>query len=69
MFGAGTGPIWLSHVGCVGNENALEACPHPGWGIHGCGHGEDVSITCNASAIGELDRVKIVRHRRCRRYH
>ncbi|XP_031969074.1 antigen WC1.1-like [Corvus moneduloides] len=44
-FGQGTGRIWLQPV-CRGTEEALEECPHLGWGQHFCGHESDVGVTC-----------------------
>lgn len=44
---AGSGYIWLDNVHCIGNETALEQCPHRGFGINsGCGHNKDVGVTC-----------------------
>jgi len=53
-YGGGSGNIWLDNVGCTGNENALEDCPHAGWGAGNgnCGHYEDVAITCG-TVIGK----------------
>ena len=31
MYGQGSGPIWLTHVHCTGDEPALQACAHEGW--------------------------------------
>jgi len=45
-YGGGTGPIWMDHVGCRGSETHIFNCYHRGWGYHGCGHYEDVSIKC-----------------------
>ena len=45
-FGQGRGFIWLSNVNCLGNESSIDECPHPGWGIHNCGHWEDASVVC-----------------------
>ncbi|XP_056348337.1 LOW QUALITY PROTEIN: antigen WC1.1-like [Oenanthe melanoleuca] len=45
-FGQGTGRIWLQPVFCNGTENALEECPHFGWGRHFCGHERDAGVTC-----------------------
>ncbi|XP_031969076.1 antigen WC1.1-like [Corvus moneduloides] len=45
-FGQGTGRIWLQPFFCRGTEEALEKCPHIGWGRHFCGHESDVGVTC-----------------------
>ncbi|KAM7035040.1 scavenger receptor cysteine-rich type 1 protein M130-like [Acridotheres tristis] len=45
-FGQGTGRIWLQPFFCIGIENALQDCPHFGWGVHFCGHEWDVGVTC-----------------------
>ena len=42
----GTGQIWLDDVGCTGNETFLDNCPHQGWGIQNCNHGEDAGVEC-----------------------
>jgi len=47
---AGTGKIWLRYVSCTGSESSFFDCPKSyGWGqgSHGCGHHEDVYMTCN----------------------
>ncbi|XP_019222517.1 uncharacterized protein LOC102081188 [Oreochromis niloticus] len=47
-FGAGTGPIWLHHVGCDGSESSLSECDlnrsQPS-----CGHSEDAGVLCSES--------------------
>ncbi|KAM4779406.1 antigen WC1.1-like [Cyanocitta cristata] len=45
-FGQGSGRIWLQPFFCRGTEEALEECPHFGWGQHFCGHESDVGVTC-----------------------
>ncbi|XP_068872262.1 scavenger receptor cysteine-rich type 1 protein M130-like [Aphelocoma coerulescens] len=45
-FGQGSGRIWLQPFFCRGTEEALEQCPHFGWGQHFCGHEWDVGVTC-----------------------
>jgi deleted-in-malignant-brain-tumors protein 1 len=50
-YGAGRGQIWLDDVECVGYETDLSFCRHNGWGVHNCGHQEDVSIFCNDSTV------------------
>ncbi|NXK98139.1 C163A protein, partial [Formicarius rufipectus] len=46
LFGQGTGRIWLQPFFCRGTEEALEQCPHFGWGKHFCGHERDVRVIC-----------------------
>ena len=47
-FGAGSGQIWLDDVRCTGSESSIENCPHDGWGIQNCDHGEDASVICSS---------------------
>lgn len=44
--GAGTGTIWLDDVNCIGTETGIDQCVHNPWGVHNCGHEQDVSISC-----------------------
>ena len=41
-------PIWLDQVYCTGFEEALDECPHGGYGDHLCmgGHNEDAGVIC-----------------------
>ena len=46
-YGIGSGPIWLAHLNCTGNEISLHYCPHGGIGnIHYCNHYYDVGVVC-----------------------
>ena len=46
QYGRGTGPIWLSDLGCSGTESSVLQCRYSGWSVTSCGHSEDVSISC-----------------------
>ncbi|GAB1292788.1 Deleted in malignant brain tumors 1 protein [Apodemus speciosus] len=49
-FGEGVGSIFLDDVKCQGSEMSLDQCHHPGLSVHNCGHHEDASVICSASA-------------------
>lgn len=44
--GGGRGMIWLSNVGCKGDETNVEWCPHDSWGRHDCDHDTDAGVCC-----------------------
>jgi hypothetical protein len=49
--------IWLDDVVCSGSESKLINCRHNGYGVHNCGHSEDVGISCTGvynSVYGDL---------------
>ena len=44
--GVGTGQIWLDDIHCNGRERHISEGSHRGWGVHDCGHSEDVAVSC-----------------------
>ncbi|XP_064293640.1 deleted in malignant brain tumors 1 protein-like isoform X1 [Phalacrocorax carbo] len=50
-FRAGSGPIWLDDVNCMGTEVALSYCRTKGWAENNCHHGEDAGVVCSDSSI------------------
>ncbi|KAI4904984.1 hypothetical protein NFI96_031643 [Prochilodus magdalenae] len=46
VFGAGSGPVWLSRVKCRGNEIHLWDCPHSLKNHTDCSHRQHVGVTC-----------------------
>ena len=58
QFGSGTGPVWLSQVGCSGSESKLSYCTHNGAGnVGSCSHSQDVGVRCgrvNGKAVLDL---------------
>ena len=66
-YGAGRGPIWLDDVRCSGTETSLLNCRSRGWGIHNCGHSEDVAVSCYnevrlVGASGSRGRLEVYRN-------
>lgn len=49
-----TSVIFLDNVECTGEESNIEMCQHRGWGVHNCGHSEDVGIRCSGPDVSRL---------------
>lgn len=47
-------PIWLSQLGCNGNESNLVNCPSRGWSSHDCTHNQDAFVTCSNQPVSPL---------------
>ena len=49
-FGKGSGPIWLTNVGCTGQEDNIGLCFHSGWGAcqDNCNHKHDAGVVCSS---------------------
>ena len=45
--------LWLDNLRCVGTEQRLVDCPSNDFGVHNCGHNEDVGVTCRLFVPGE----------------
>ena len=52
LYGEGYGLIWLSNVNCNGTERYISECSHDAWGMHYCGHHQDVAISCTNDTSG-----------------
>ena len=41
--------IWMTNVGCTGDEDSLFTCDFTGWGPQSCFHSEDASAICTGN--------------------
>ena len=46
LYSIGKSHIWLDDIQCSGSERHISECSHRGWGVHNCGHNEDVAVSC-----------------------
>eukprot|EP00057_Strongylocentrotus_purpuratus_P014539 XP_011669013.1 PREDICTED: neurotrypsin-like [Strongylocentrotus purpuratus] len=49
IFGAGSGPILLDDMRCVGNETSIMDCPKNAIGVHNCQHSDDAGVICRVN--------------------
>ena len=49
-FESGTGPIWLSRVECLGNEDTLLNCSHSKTDIDLCMYYGDAGVICRGNS-------------------
>ncbi|XP_030844399.1 uncharacterized protein LOC763130 isoform X3 [Strongylocentrotus purpuratus] len=57
-FGAGSGPILLDRVRCVGDETSILDCMKSAIGFHNCLHSDDAGVICDIAerrSMGELE--------------
>ena len=45
-YGAGTGPIYVDEINCIGNETNIGQCDRKPLGVNDCGHDEDAGVMC-----------------------
>ena len=51
VYGEASGTIWLDDLVCTGSETSITQCQSNGWGVHNCGHSEDVAINCSSGQL------------------
>ncbi|XP_060590612.1 deleted in malignant brain tumors 1 protein-like isoform X2 [Ruditapes philippinarum] len=49
-YGAGTGPIYVDEIDCVGNETNIGQCDRKPLGVNDCAHDEDAGVMCLSHA-------------------
>lgn len=57
---AGTGPIHLNEVQCLGTEKSLWSCPFKNITQEDCKHTEDAAVRCNIPYMGYENLVCVV---------
>ena len=52
QFGSGSGPMWLTSIGCQGNESSLDQCVSAGWELEAdCGKRYGAGVICKMDNI------------------
>jgi len=60
-FGLGSGPIFLEHLSCSGEELSILDCPRHTLGLHHCDHTMDAGVQCFGNVydlIGSLNLIE-----------
>ncbi|XP_060073519.1 deleted in malignant brain tumors 1 protein-like [Ylistrum balloti] len=60
FYGAGSGPILVDDIDCVGNETSIALCQRKPWGISDCSHQEDAGVMCYARNPSTTVSVRLV---------
>ncbi|XP_028407299.1 deleted in malignant brain tumors 1 protein-like [Dendronephthya gigantea] len=51
----GSGKIWLTNVGCTGEEQNITSCFHKGWGkARSCSHSSDAGVECSMTGNNKM---------------
>ena len=55
-FGGGNGTIWLTKLGCYGNESSLLNCKNAkaNLGKSDCTHQQDAGVECDQTPVGKF---------------
>ena len=59
-FGEGSGPIFMSHVQCVGTENTLQQCQYRDWVQSKLVTGYEVGVICKTHKTRLNDNGKLL---------
>ncbi|XP_030841004.1 deleted in malignant brain tumors 1 protein-like [Strongylocentrotus purpuratus] len=57
-YGQGSGPVYLSNVGCSGNESRLTDCSNAGLGDHDCSYTKGAGVYCGDAIEGEIRLIR-----------
>ena len=64
--GSDPGPwTWMKNVECSGSEARIQDCKHSGFGVHDCGHENDLGVCCAGGCTGSSDVVYLARSDVC----
>ncbi|XP_030844605.1 fibropellin-1 isoform X7 [Strongylocentrotus purpuratus] len=58
-FGAGSGPILLDRVRCVGDETSILDCMKSAIGFHSCLHSDDAGVICDIAERRSMEEMEL----------